>query len=92
MDLRQVFLRSIYLPGKVRWPAIGFAVRQAIGIRMNSIIVLGERSGKGFENYMTVTKHDIRRGAYYDSVVLMQLQRGLIVYPGSSMQVSMATC
>src|SRR6266498_3984053 len=27
---------------------------------------------------MTVTKYDIRRGAYYDSVVLMQLQRGLI--------------
>jgi FdrA protein len=31
---------------------------------------------------MTVTKHDIRRGAYYDSVVLMQLQRGLIALPG----------
>ena len=31
---------------------------------------------------MTVTKHDIRRGAYYDSVVLMQLQRGLIGLPG----------
>ena len=27
---------------------------------------------------MTVTKHEIRRGAYYDSVVLMQLQRGLL--------------
>ena len=27
---------------------------------------------------MSVTKHDVRRGAYYDSVVLMQLQRGLI--------------
>jgi len=31
---------------------------------------------------MTVTKHDIRRGAYYDSVVLMQLQRGLAGLPG----------
>ena len=31
---------------------------------------------------MSVTKHDIRRGAYYDSVVLMQLQRGLIGLPG----------
>jgi FdrA protein len=31
---------------------------------------------------MTVTKHDVRRGAYYDSVVLMQLQRGLIGLPG----------
>ena len=31
---------------------------------------------------MIVTKHDIRRGAYYDSVVLMQLQRGLIGLPG----------
>ncbi|MBI5840845.1 MAG: acyl-CoA synthetase FdrA [Chloroflexi bacterium] len=31
---------------------------------------------------MTVIKHDIRRGAYYDSVVLMQLQCGLIGLPG----------
>lgn len=31
---------------------------------------------------MTITKHDVRRGAYYDSVVLMQLQRGLIGLPG----------
>jgi FdrA protein len=31
---------------------------------------------------MTVTKYDIRRGAYYDSVVLMQLQRGLVGLPG----------
>jgi FdrA protein len=31
---------------------------------------------------MTITKYDIRRGAYYDSVVLMQLQRGLIGLPG----------
>ncbi len=31
---------------------------------------------------MTVTKYDVRRGAYYDSVMLMQLQRGLIGLPG----------
>lgn len=31
---------------------------------------------------MSVTKYDVRRGAYYDSVVLMQLQRGLIGLPG----------
>src|SRR5687768_16186019 len=31
---------------------------------------------------MTITKYDIRRGAYYDSVVLMQLQRGLVGLPG----------
>jgi FdrA protein len=31
---------------------------------------------------MTVTKYDVRRGAYYDSVVLMQLQRGLTGLPG----------
>jgi FdrA protein len=31
---------------------------------------------------MTVIKHDVRRGAYYDSVVLMQLQRGLLGLPG----------
>ncbi len=31
---------------------------------------------------MTVTKYDVRRGAYYDSVVLMQLQRGLAGLPG----------
>jgi FdrA protein len=31
---------------------------------------------------MTFTKWDIRRGAYYDSVVLMQLQRGLLGLPG----------
>ena len=30
---------------------------------------------------MSVTKYDVRRGAYYDSVVLMQLQRGLISLP-----------
>ena len=27
---------------------------------------------------MTVTRHEIRQGAYYDSVVLMQLQRSLV--------------
>jgi len=31
---------------------------------------------------MTVTKYDVRRGAYYDSVMLMQLQRGLIGLAG----------
>jgi FdrA protein len=31
---------------------------------------------------MTVTKWNIRAGAYYDSVVLMQLQRGLTGLPG----------
>ena len=31
---------------------------------------------------MTVTKYDVRAGAYYDSVVLMQLQRGLAGLPG----------
>ncbi len=31
---------------------------------------------------MTVIKYDVRRGAYYDSVVLMQLQRGLVGLPG----------
>ncbi len=31
---------------------------------------------------MTITKYDVRRGAYYDSVVLMQLQRALIGLPG----------
>jgi FdrA protein len=31
---------------------------------------------------MTVTTYDVRRGAYYDSVVLMQLQRGLTGLPG----------
>lgn len=31
---------------------------------------------------MTVTKWNIRAGAYYDSVVLMQLQRGLLELPG----------
>jgi len=31
---------------------------------------------------MSVIKYDVRRGAYYDSVVLMQLQRGLIGLAG----------
>ncbi len=31
---------------------------------------------------MTITRYDVRRGAYYDSVVLMQLQRGLLSLPG----------
>src|SRR5512146_475257 len=31
---------------------------------------------------MSVTKYDVLRGAYYDSVMLMQLQRGLIGLPG----------
>jgi hypothetical protein len=31
---------------------------------------------------MPTLKSEIRRGAYYDSVVLMQLQRGLLALPG----------
>jgi FdrA protein len=31
---------------------------------------------------MSVTKYEVRAGAYYDSVVLMQLQRGLVGLPG----------
>ncbi|HEY2981269.1 MAG TPA: acyl-CoA synthetase FdrA [Anaerolineales bacterium] len=31
---------------------------------------------------MTVTRWELRAGAYYDSVVLMQLQRGLLELPG----------
>ncbi|HKI54347.1 MAG TPA: hypothetical protein VJ987_09490, partial [Anaerolineales bacterium] len=31
---------------------------------------------------MTVIKWNVRAGAYYDSVVLMQLQRGLVGLPG----------
>jgi len=30
---------------------------------------------------MTITLHEIRSGAYYDSVVLMQLQRALADLP-----------
>lgn len=31
---------------------------------------------------MSIIRHSVRRGAYYDSVVLMQLQRGLVGLPG----------
>src|SRR5512135_1976674 len=31
---------------------------------------------------MTTIKSEIRKGAYYDSIVLMQLQRGLLELPG----------
>ena len=31
---------------------------------------------------MSIVKSEVRRGAYYDSVVLMQLQRGLLSLPG----------
>ena len=31
---------------------------------------------------MSITKHEIRPGAYYDSVVLMQLQRALVALDG----------
>ena len=31
---------------------------------------------------MSTTKYEIRAGAYYDSVVLMQLQKGLAALPG----------
>ncbi|OQY21580.1 MAG: hypothetical protein B6I34_07095, partial [Anaerolineaceae bacterium 4572_32.1] len=31
---------------------------------------------------MTVTRAEIRSGAYYDSVILMQLQRSLAALPG----------
>ena len=31
---------------------------------------------------MSIVKSEVRRGAYYDSVVLMQLQRGLLGLPG----------
>ena len=30
---------------------------------------------------MTTIKSEIRKGAYYDSIVLMQLQRGLLSCP-----------
>ncbi len=30
---------------------------------------------------MSIVKHELRKGAYYDSVVLMQLQRGLLALP-----------
>src|SRR6266498_525471 len=53
---------------------------QLVQRRVASLLV--KRPGKGFINFMTTTKYDVRRGAYYDSVVLMQLQRGLIDLPG----------
>ena len=31
---------------------------------------------------MTATEVEIRSGAYYDSIVLMQLQRSLVALPG----------
>jgi FdrA protein len=43
---------------------------------------LGKRYSENCEQNMTVTKWNIRAGAYYDSVVLMQLQRGLLGLPG----------
>src|SRR4026208_2043723 len=43
---------------------------------------LGERDRKSCEQAMSLTKWNIRAGAYYDSVVLMQLQRGLLGLPG----------
>ena len=43
---------------------------------------MGRRPRESSVTLMTVIKHDIRRGAYYDSVVLMQLQRGLLGLTG----------
>jgi FdrA protein len=43
---------------------------------------VGKRVGEGSGEFMTTTKYHVRRGAYYDSVVLMELQRGLIALPG----------
>ncbi|MCK6585209.1 MAG: hypothetical protein L6Q49_19090, partial [Anaerolineales bacterium] len=41
---------------------------------------------------MTVVKWEVRAGTYYDSVVLMQLQRGLLGLPGvADAGVAMAT-
>ena len=31
---------------------------------------------------MSIVRYELRQGAYYDSVVLMQLQRGLLELPG----------
>ena len=39
-------------------------------------------AGRSGEQTMSVTKWNVRAGAYYDSVVLMQLQRGLLGLPG----------
>src|SRR5512133_1331263 len=54
--------------------------RELVQRRVTSLLV--QRFGKGVVKPMTITKYDVRRGAYYDSVVLMQLQRGLIGLPG----------
>jgi FdrA protein len=43
---------------------------------------MGERHRKSGAKDMTVIKWNVRAGAYYDSVVLMQLQRGLLGLPG----------
>jgi FdrA protein len=43
---------------------------------------LGKRNRNNFEQSMSVSKYDVHRGAYYDSVVLMQLQRGLLGLTG----------
>lgn len=43
---------------------------------------MGDRDRESGEDDLTVVKWNIRAGAYYDSVVLMQLQRGLIGLPG----------
>jgi FdrA protein len=43
---------------------------------------LGKGPGESVEEFMTVTKWNVRAGAYYDSVVLMQLQRGLLELSG----------
>ena len=37
---------------------------------------------------MSVTKSEIRAGAYFDSLVLMQLQRSLAALPSCGVQVS----
>ena len=43
---------------------------------------MGRRHRESREQTMTVVKWNIRAGTYYDSVVLMQLQRGLLELPG----------
>ena len=43
---------------------------------------MGERDRESGEGDLTVVKWNVRAGAYYDSVVLMQLQRGLLGLPG----------
>src|SRR5215204_2892305 len=65
-----------------RWEeSRSFAIRSATGRQLEqrrSPAVLVTGSGRGAANTMTVTKYDIRVGTYYDSLVLMQLQRGLL--------------